>query len=105
MKIKSLVAVAAVTAALSGCAVVQAPVSNALITDVRGPVAVGDGAASNLKTGESCAQNILGIYAGGDASISAASRDGGISKVAVVDHHSTGVLWLYARYCTVVRGE
>ncbi len=41
----------------------------------------------------------------GDASIHAAAREGGISKIAYVDSHSTSILGIYAKYCTIVWGE
>ncbi len=62
-------------------------------------------AATGSKQGEACASNILGIVAIGDASIIAARRNGGISKVATVDAKYFNVLTLYGRYCTIVTGE
>ncbi len=91
--------------AMSGCAVVASPVGNAAFyTSVQGPVAPG-AASGASKTGRSCASNILGVVALGDASIATAKRNGGITAVASVDHDSLNVLAVYSRYCTVVAGE
>ncbi len=90
---------------LSGCAAMAvAPVNGWLYSDVVGPV----GATSVPKaarSGASCAVSYLGLVALGDAGIEAAKRNGGISEVASVDHQSWSVLGLYARYCTLVRGN
>ncbi len=90
---------------LSGCAVVSSPVGNgALFTSVKGPLVATDSSAAS-KTGEACAQNILGFVASGDASIVAAKKAGNISKVASVDHNSVAFLGLYSQFCTQVTGE
>jgi hypothetical protein len=57
------------------------------------------------KQGEACAMNILGIASIGDASIIAARKNGGISKVATVDAKYFNVLALFGKYCTIVTGE
>lgn len=60
---------------------------------------------ASQKSGEACAQSILGLVAFGDASIEAAKNSAGIKKVATVDHKSTTILGLYGEFCTVVYGE
>jgi hypothetical protein len=100
-----LVLIAVLLAGLLGCAGVVSPVGNGLLfTSVKGPVGATP-VAPATKKGESCASNILGLFATGDASIDSAKRDGGISEVSAVDHDSFSVLILYARYCTIVRGS
>ncbi len=103
MKIKALF-LAFGALALNGCAVVSSPVGNALFTDVSAPVAATDVTDAN-KTGKSCAYNVLGLVATGDASIEAAKRAGGVKSVSSVDGYGTSVLFLYSRYCTVVKGQ
>lgn len=92
-------------AALSGCAAVtSAPVTGVLYSDVTYPV----NATSNdqgPKTGEASASSILGIFATGDASIAAAARNGGITKVKTVDVNATSFLGFYAKYTVIVTGE
>ena len=103
MKLKALILAASV-ATLSGCAVTSSPVGNALYTDVSGPVGVSNSAEAS-KLGKSCAHNVLGLVATGDASIEAAKKSGNISTVSSVDGHGTSVLFLYSRFCTVVKGQ
>jgi hypothetical protein len=57
------------------------------------------------RTGEACASSILGLVAIGDASVEAAKSQGGINDVSYVDYQIFSVLGLYARLCTVVRGN
>lgn len=87
---------------VSGCSV--SPVAGAV------NVAKWDGAVSNpgvqsLKSGEACAQSILGLVAFGDASIETAKKNAGITTVSTVDHATLNVLYFYGQYCTVVYGE
>jgi hypothetical protein len=45
------------------------------------------------------------VFATGDASITAAATNGGITKIHHVDHETLNILGIYARYVTVVHGE
>ena len=91
-------------ALLAGCAAVgHGPVTAPITIDMKGPVSVGP-AAGSAKIGRSEAWGIL-LYATGDASISAAMRHGGITRVHHVDHETMNILGIYAKYTTVVYGE
>ena len=57
------------------------------------------------KRGESCATSVLGIVTTGDASVATAAKNGGITKVASVDHQFQNILGIYAKYCVVVSGD
>ncbi len=87
---------------LTGCAMVT-PMNGSLYTDLKGPVAMGDASGSS-KVGTAKATAIIGI-ATGDASIEAAMRNGGITKVHHVDTQVKNILGIYAEYTTVVYGE
>lgn len=87
----------------AGCAVVMSPMNGAIYTGVKWDGAVGD--AQDSKSGTTCAQNILGVVAIGDASINTAKGNGGIDKVAYVDHESTSILSTYSEYCVTAYGE
>lgn len=102
--LKKLSVIAAVVA-LNGCAVVASPVGNgALFTSMKGPIMATDATAAS-KSGEACAQSILGIVVSGDASIASAKKAAGITKLATADHSSTAFLGLYSQFCTQVTGE
>jgi len=89
---------------LTGCtAVAHGPVTAPITIDMKGPVSSGTAAGSS-KVGRSEAWGIL-IYATGDASISAAMKNGGITRIHHVDHESMNILGIYAKYTTKVYGE
>jgi hypothetical protein len=98
----------------SGCASNLFPggpsIAGVLYTDVEDPaqhLAVAmDKAATSTKTGTSSAAGYLGLIATGDASVDAAMKDGGITKVHHVDHKTQLVLWgLWVKSSTIVYGE
>ena len=105
-KVLSVLMVISFTAlVLTGCAAVSSPVSNGLLfTDVQGPV-TGTVADTYSKSGESSCVAVLGIVSTGDASIEAAMKNGGITKIHHVDHKSMSVLGLFAKFTTIVYGE
>ena len=88
---------------LSGCAIGHAPVTAGITLNEKGPVAVGSATGSS-KIGRSEAWGIL-VFATGDASISAAMRNGGITRIHHVDHETSSFLGIYAKYTTIVYGE
>jgi hypothetical protein len=89
---------------LMGCASAMSPVSGAWYTDVKGPLGVTD-AYGGTAMGEACASSILGLIATGDASIDAAKKNGGVAQVTAVDHKSTSILGITAKFCTIVYGK
>lgn len=104
MKVRpSLVIVVAFAFVLGGCAMAASPLSGSVFTDVKAPINANKAAGS--KKGEACASSILGLIATGDAGIDTAKRNGGISEISSVDYESLNVLMLYARFCTIVRGN
>ncbi|NCB07156.1 MAG: hypothetical protein EOM73_03215, partial [Bacteroidia bacterium] len=59
----------------------------------------------STKVGSAEATSILGIVATGDASIDAAAKSGGITKIHHVDEQSTSILGFFAKYKVYVYGE
>jgi hypothetical protein len=105
MKIVTRVLViTALAAALGGCAAGVSPVTGFWYTDVQGPGTVTGNQVSN-KTGTATATSILGLFGTGDASIEAAARNGGITKIHHVDYQTKSILGIYATFTTVVKGE
>lgn len=104
MKLHQLAALTLATSLLGGCASVASPTSGLLYTKVQGPITTGNG-TSTAKSGQACANNILGLISTGDASIDAAKKAGGITNVSSVDHDSTSILGLFGSFCTVVKGN
>lgn len=100
---KHLLVLVAGCALLAGCAGAAAPVYG-WYGDVKWGTQVPGGAIGS-KTGEAKCTSILGLIATGDASVEAAARAGGITKVMTVDHHSKNILGLFAEFTTKVTGE
>ncbi len=57
------------------------------------------------KVGRSSSQSILGLVAEGDASISAAAKQGGISTIRHVDYEFENYLGVFSRFTIVVYGD
>lgn len=89
-------------AILTGCA--SALPQGGFYTGVKLPVAASDSAGASKK-GSSMAHSYLGMVATGDASIEAAKKAGGITKVSYVDYQVENILGLYGTYITTVYGE
>ncbi len=91
--------------ALSGCAAYAvAPVTGFVYSDTE----FGINATANegsSKIGEAYSESILGLVAIGDASIAAAMKNGGITKVQHVDYHTYNILGIYAKFTVKVYGE
>lgn len=102
--IASLLIGVCVVMLFAGCAIVSSHLPAVVYTNVEGPVAATSNAGST-KIGTASATSILGIVATGDASIEAAARNGGITKIHHVDYKAQSVFGIYARFTTVVYGE
>lgn len=87
----------------SGCISVATPAIGLAYTDVKFGGEVTEGTYS--KSGQSEAISILALFATGDASIEAAKKDGGITKVSHVDYHTTNILGIYGKIVTTVFGD
>ena len=94
----------ALVAVFAGCAVMPNSAVLAPVCVTKSPVAVGDTSVSPLKTGTAQVEGILFI-AFGDASISTAMRNGGITRIHHVDSEDFNVLGIYARQIITVYGE
>lgn len=89
---------------VTGCQPVASPLAGFIYNHTK----FGDVATTNTnaaKEGKACAYTVLGLIAGGDASIDAAKKAGGITEVASVDHSVLNILGVTADWCTIVRGK
>lgn len=101
---KKIIGLFSVSLLLTGCADGMNPVKYGLVTDVKGPITATDYAIGS-KTGTSCAKNILGLSASGDASILTAARNANIRKVTTVGYSTDGIYLFYGKTCVIVTGE
>ena len=102
--LKKLVVVAVATIGFTSCASMRAPLAGGIYTDTQSGLSATSNQAGN-RVGEACATSILGLVATGDASIEAARRNGGITMITSADESVMGILGIYAKYCSVVRGR
>jgi len=105
-KLLTLGILAAVTASMTGCGVIPLKgTSMAAITiDHVASDPVVDNSVRPVKKGVASAKGII-LFNTGDASIGAAMREGGLSKVHHVDYDVTNILFLYNEIKTTVYGE
>lgn len=104
-KLKLLLIVPCIALMLSSCgAFVSSPLPGVIYTDVKSPVTATSN-ENSTKVGTSEAVSILGWVATGDASIDAAAKSAGITKIHHVDQQSTSVLGIFAKYTIYVYGE
>jgi TRL-like protein family len=101
--LKSLALASSCAALIAGCALGHGPVVAPVTFNMTGPVSAGP-AVTAPKVGRAQAWGIV-LFATGDASISAAARNGGITKIHHVDHETMNILGIYAKYTTIVHGE
>jgi len=96
---------------LTGCAFVSmgGTTMASLYTDTKAPLPYasyyGPTTGSSLKVGEASFTSFLGLVAIGDASIEAAMKNGGITKVHHIDQKVKNILNLIATYTVIVYGE
>ncbi|MEG0808123.1 MAG: TRL-like family protein [Alistipes sp.] len=101
---KKLFACAFAVAMFSACGIVKTPVTGAFYTNVKDGLAVTNNVGSS-KVGTAEAKGYLGIVATGDASIQAAAKDAGISRIHHVDYQSKSYVGVYNVYTVIVYGE
>ena len=87
---------------LAGC--VKSPIVGGLYTDIKDGMAV-TGNAGSSKVGTAEAKGYVGVVAMGDASIQAAAREAGITRIHHVDYQSKSYVGVYNIYTIVVYGD
>ncbi len=103
-RLKKMVFVAGAVLVLTSCASVKSPLTGVWYTDVKAPLTATSN-SNSTKVGSAEATSVLGLVATGDASIDAAAKSGGITKIHHVDEQSTNILGLFAKYKVYVYGE
>lgn len=90
----------------TGCAYWPSSGNNGLLyTNVTKPVAVLSSEATTVRTGEACAIGLLGLFAAGNSSVSAAKDSVGITSITMVEENYKQILLgAYSRYCVIVSG-
>jgi hypothetical protein len=63
------------------------------------------GNPAGRKRGQACTSNFMGWVTSGDATISAAMKNGSITTVSSVDHYYHSVMGVVGKMCTIVTGN
>lgn len=90
---------------LSGCATAVSPVTGALYSHVRAPLLVTESPEKPTKVGRATMRSVLGIYAVGDASIEAAAKNAGITRIHHVDYQSENLFGVVSDFTVIVYGN
>jgi len=95
---------------MTGCAgLIAMGGAGSVYADYKAPLAAtsyfGPTTSSTSKVGEASLTSVLGIVCLGDASLDAAMKKAGITKVHHIDQHMTNILGIIATYNVVVYGE
>ena len=88
---------------VTGCATLYP--AGFIYTNINLPVTATANSGTATKVGISQSTSILGAVAIGDASIEAAKKNGGITKVHHVDYGVKNILGIFGTYTTTVYGE
>lgn len=59
----------------------------------------------SIKQGQACAHSVLGLVAWGDASSQLVQSDYSIDKIFAIDQYSFSFFGIYAKLCTVIKGN
>lgn len=91
---------------LSGCySAPVVPPRGLLYADVRAPMTTETRGAIGKRQGMAMATTWMGVYCKGDASITAAARDGSIMEIDHVEYHYTNFLGLVQTFTTIAYGR
>lgn len=99
---KKLFAAAIAALLFTGC--IKAPLMGAVYTDIKDGMAV-TGNAGSSKVGTAEAKGYVGVVALGDASIQAAAREAGITRIHHVDYQAKSYVGVYTVYTIIVYGD
>ena len=98
--------IAAIAAlSLTGCVSAPFKPPMGIVSATKAPLSVEGNWKLGSKSGEAYSTCILGLYAGGDCSVTAAARDGGLKSVGHVEYKYLNVIGIYQRTTVIAYGE
>ena len=100
-----IVALGVAGACLSGC--VSAPFQSpgGLVAVSKAPLSTDGNWQAGTKSGAASAQSVLGLYAWGDCSITAAAQNGGLKRVDYLDYKYVNVIGIWQQVTVTAYGE
>ena len=91
------------TLGMTGCAAVG-PLPGVIYSNYKFP-SIASQAGPGRKSGSSQARSYLAMVSVGDASVDAACKNGGITKINTVDTQGWSILGISSTWTTIVTGE
>jgi hypothetical protein len=88
----------------AGCAYINPPIGGVTSVSYPHPQACTTGEIGS-KTGRSGTTMVFFIVSVGDASVVAAARNGGITKIKTIDHKFVSIFGVIQKYYTIVTGD
>ena len=92
-------------AGLAGCLSAPFQPPSGAVSITKAPLSTEGNWDVGNKSGESSSFSVLGLYAGGDCSIAAAARNGGLKKIGHVDYEYFNVIGIWQKATVIVYGE
>ena len=91
---------------LSGCATTgfNTFIGYSAVKVIKMSGSLGNDRGKDIRSGESCSHNILGLLAFGDSSIAAAKKNGRMDIVSYFDTDILSILGFYGKVCTIAYG-
>lgn len=105
MKLMSVACCGVLAGLLSGCLVAPFEPPTALVSSYTAPLSTEGTWTAGDKCGKASAISVLGLYASGDCSISAAIKEGGLQKAYFADYAYLNIFGIYQRTTVIVTGE
>ena len=113
MRVRTSLLILASTFSLAGCAgqLGYMPPVGGFYAGAKGiapntKVELEDAARPGPKTGQACAQGVLGVASWGDMSLDGAKKAGGITRVDTLDYKTMDIIgFVYQKHCTIITGE
>jgi len=90
---------------LSGCLSAPFQPPAGMVSVTKAPLSTEGNWTVGSKRGEASSFCVLGLYAAGDCSISAAARNGGLKKIYHSDYEYFNVIGIWQKTTVIVYGE
>ena len=90
---------------LSGCLRAPFQPPSGMVAVTKAPLSTEGKWDVGSKSGEASSFSVLGLYASGDCSISAAARNGGLKKIHYVDYEYFNVIGIWQKATVIAHGE
>lgn len=102
---KKLLMASVFGAALCGCVSAPFVPPTGMVAQVKAPLSTDGNWKVGLKSGSASSQSVLGLYAWGDCSITAAAEAGGLKRIDYVDYEYDNVIGVWQKVTVTAYGE